>query len=120
MAEATIKAGGRSIETWTVHCSECGTAVSASGAEGTGVCPGCGNYVRATNERTVAGPISPAPAPAPSEKTDSLVGTRLGPWRLERLVGRGGMGRVYEAFGLDGRGPVALKVLSEALAQDTQ
>jgi predicted Ser/Thr protein kinase len=121
MVEATMTAGGRAIETWTVHCSECGTAVSASGAEGTGVCPGCGNYVRATSERTAAGPVSPAAhAPAPSDKNDSLVGTRLGPWRLERLVGRGGMGRVYEAFGKDGKGPVALKVLSEALAQDTQ
>src|SRR5262245_39624058 len=104
MAEATIKAGGRAIEPWTVHCSECGTAVSASGAEGTGVCPGCGNYVRATSERTVAGQGAPPPAgPGPAEKSDSLVGTRLGPWRLERLVGRGGMGRVYEAFGAGGR-----------------
>jgi predicted Ser/Thr protein kinase len=117
MAEVLITAGGRAIETWTVHCSECGTAVSASGAEGVGVCPGCGNYVRATAERTAAGPVAPPP---PADRHDSLVGTRLGPWRLERLVGRGGMGRVYEATDADGRRHVALKVLSEALAQDAQ
>jgi predicted Ser/Thr protein kinase len=112
-----MQAGGRAIDAWTAHCSECGTAVSASGAEGVGVCPGCGNYVRAAHGATVAGPAAPPP---PADPNDSLVGMRLGTWRLERLVGRGGMGRVYEAFGADGGRRVALKVLSEALAKDSQ
>lgn len=40
-------------------------------------------------------------------------GTRIGPWRVERLVGQGGMGEVYRAERVDGayRQAVAIKVL---------
>ncbi len=40
-------------------------------------------------------------------------GTRIGPWRIERLVGQGGMGEVYRAEREDGayRQTVAIKVL---------
>ncbi|QOC23936.1 tetratricopeptide repeat protein [Wenzhouxiangella sp. AB-CW3] len=40
-------------------------------------------------------------------------GQQVGPWRLERLIGHGGMGSVYQACRADGqhRRPVALKML---------
>lgn len=45
-------------------------------------------------------------------------GTRLGPYRLDAVIGRGGMGVVYRAERDDGqyRKPVAIKVLSPSFA----
>ena len=50
----------------------------------------------------------------------SLIGTALGRWTLTRLIGRGGMGRVYEARGGLMNRKVALKVLNEELAEDAE
>lgn len=50
--------------------------------------------------------------PAPPEPlVDRRIGTRVGPWRIERVIARGGMGTVYEAQRDDGqyRQRVALK-----------
>ncbi|MDJ0521631.1 MAG: serine/threonine-protein kinase [Planctomycetota bacterium] len=54
----------------------------------------------------------------PRDPNDPLVGTKMGRWTLTRLIGRGGMGRVYEARGGLMNRRVALKVLSEDLAED--
>jgi serine/threonine protein kinase len=43
--------------------------------------------------------------------------TRVGDYTVTRLLGEGGMGRVYEATGSDG-GRVALKLVKQDLAQD--
>jgi hypothetical protein len=43
-------------------------------------------------------------------------GQRLGPYRIDRLLGRGGMGEVYEAEHLEHGRRVALKVLNRQLA----
>ncbi len=49
---------------------------------------------------------------------NSRVGTRLGPYQLRRLIGRGGMGEVYEAEDTVKGRIVALKLLPEALSGD--
>ena len=43
---------------------------------------------------------------------------QLGPYRIGRKIGRGGMGTVYEATAIDNGEPVAIKVLSAAMALD--
>ena len=46
------------------------------------------------------------------------VGTRFGPYLLKRLIGSGGMGRVYEAEDTAMDRVVALKLISGIYAQD--
>ena len=49
--------------------------------------------------------------------TDRLVGKSVGPYRIESLLGVGGMGQVYRATGPDGQA-VALKLIKADLARD--
>jgi serine/threonine protein kinase len=49
---------------------------------------------------------------------DSRVGTRFGPYRLNRLIGAGGFGDVYEAEDTVKDRIVALKLLKEGLSKD--
>jgi WD40 repeat protein/tRNA A-37 threonylcarbamoyl transferase component Bud32 len=62
---------------------------------------------------------------APRERDDAVAeplaaGTRLGPWSIERLVGRGGMGEVYQARRADGAFElrVAIKLLKRGMDTD--
>lgn len=57
--------------------------------------------------------LGPAASGAPGDGAPSLAGRRLGPYRVLRLVGRGGMGAVYEAERADGafRQRVAIKTI---------
>ncbi|PBC45093.1 serine/threonine protein kinase [Rhodococcus sp. ACS1] len=48
----------------------------------------------------------------------SRIGTQFGHYHLKRLLGKGGMGEVYEAYDLDKDRTVALKLLPDALADD--
>ena len=45
------------------------------------------------------------------------MGTQFGAYRIEELIGVGGMGRVYKAEADDGV-PVALKLVKDDLARD--
>lgn len=58
-----------------------------------------------------------APALVGALTRDERPGTLAGPWRIESLIGAGGMGRVYRAHREDGRfeGLAAVKFVSEAV-----
>lgn len=53
------------------------------------------------------------PAPAPAAEPMLAAGTQVGPWRVECLIGRGGMGEVYRASrtGADFEQRAALKLM---------
>ncbi len=65
-------------------------------------------------------PIAGATLSLKAEAKDDLTGARIGPYRLTRLVGRGGMGAVYEAVRDDGqfRQQVALKIIRRGMDTD--
>ena len=52
--------------------------------------------------------------------TDSLIGSRLGPYKLHALIGSGGMGEVYRAEDTRLLRNVAVKVLPAAVAADPE
>ncbi len=56
--------------------------------------------------------------PTPGEP-DPLIGKAVGPFRIERLIGGGGMGSVYEARQEQPRRNVALKIMSASVASRT-
>src|SRR5882724_8334554 len=49
---------------------------------------------------------------------ESRVGTAFGKYNITSLLGKGGMGEVYEAFDTDKNRPVALKILADEFSHD--
>ncbi|MGO0999624.1 protein kinase domain-containing protein [Lysobacter sp. CA196] len=60
---------------------------------------------------------SSAPSSDPSPEMERRIGTRLGAWQIDGVLGRGGMGTVYSAHRADGQyeQEVALKTISAAV-----
>jgi len=82
------------------------------------ICPEC---EKKSNERTCAEcrtatvPLSSVTAPS-----DPLIGSRIGNYEIQGVIGRGGMGVVYRGLQLSMDRPVAIKVISPSLAKDLQ
>ncbi len=75
------------------------------------VCPQCGEIAASRAPCATDGAT-------PQLADDPLVGTDVGRYRVARLLGRGGMGRVYLGVRADIGGRVAIKVLAEDAAED--
>ncbi len=55
-----------------------------------------------------------------TEPEDGLVGACLGPYRIEALLGEGGMGRVYRAVHTGHGGPAAVKLMRSRVEHDAE
>lgn len=102
------------------HCPHCGAPVPADAP--LGLCPACllataVAPVSQVTEQFTDGFTDAASGKASSEPPRLAEGVTFGAYTIARLLGRGGMGEVYEAVADDGR-RVALKVLRERLHGD--
>src|SRR5437899_2671177 len=75
---------------------------------------------RDTAEDFIRDSIADAALAFTSRSKDDLTGERVGPYRVERLIGRGGMGDVYEAERADEqfRQQVAVKIIRRGMDID--
>src|SRR5215468_5710841 len=75
---------------------------------------------RDTAEDFIRDPIASAALSFTAKSKDDLTGERIGPYRVSRLIGRGGMGAVYEAERDDVqfRQQVALKIIKREVDTD--
>ena len=90
-------------------CPKCETVLNAEG-----LCPACLlNAAMATQTvESVGGGGVPPPAARPQ------IGAMFGSYRIARLLGRGGMGEVYEAEQTETGRRVAIKVLNQAITSN--
>ncbi len=110
----------------SARCPACGTTFD----DGTRFCPkdgarlvsrdtGTGPSARRTEPRSVAATDADAPEDQRLPLHIALIGKTLdNRYRIARKIGEGGMSFVYLADDLSGEAPVAIKILSPALAED--
>lgn len=107
------------------ECPRCGKPVQP--VDLVTECPHCGYEIRNPRPVPLAETIvggepeealfeKPLDAPQSAPEPDPLVGTTLDIYRIDALLGRGGMGRVYFAQHRDLERPCALKILLPELA----
>jgi serine/threonine protein kinase len=94
------------------RCVGCGTE-TLSGLSAGGLCPAC--LLRLAEPPSVTRPPDPR---RPEARGLIAPGERFGSYTIERLLGKGGMGEVYEAEEESGR-RIALKVLTRGLDDAT-
>jgi len=96
----------------TLPCPFCGTlSVVSVDRAGDFVCPACGSKAALSESGETV---------LVEEGTveDSLIGKRIGAYKIERILGSGGMGRVYYAYQESVDRAVALKLLSPSLSEN--
>ena len=107
-----------------VACPKCKTKLNAPEGVARFRCPRCKTILSAPTAAPAPAPAAvpvaaPPPAPAPAPEPDALEGHDLGGYHITRVIGRGGMGTVYEAIQEGLKRRVALKVLPPSSAHDT-
>lgn len=96
------------------RCPACGK--SAELPDGARRCPFCGASLSATPDSPTLPPSDSVLGAAPEDLLPERA--TLGSYRLERLVGRGGMGLVYLAEDVLRRRPAALKVMARRFSEN--
>lgn len=98
-------------------CTRCGSRVGAEEVQVAlaGVCPSCLARELMGSDAAKTEVSTPRPVFAPKLEPESPQSGRLGPWRLLKKLGEGGMGTVYLAEG-DAGGQAAVKVLPKQQA----
>ncbi len=84
-------------------------------------CPACGTvHEQGATCPATGGPARAAPPHVSPVPSDPLIGAMVGSFRVQRLLGRGGMGAVYLAEHPVIGSRVAIKFLHESLAQNPE